>query len=32
MAMKHLYTLMCDEVRVENNGKLMIIGVYTPDM
>ena len=32
MAMKHLYTFMCDEVRVENNGKLMIIGMYTPDM
>ena len=32
MAMKHLYTIMCDEVREEKNGKLMIIGMYTPDM
>src|SRR5260370_118196 len=29
MAFTHRYTLMCDEVRVENNGKLIIIGMYT---
>lgn len=23
---------MCDELRVENNGKLFIIGMYSPDM
>lgn len=23
-------TLMCDDIRVENNGKLILIGVYTP--
>ncbi len=32
MAIKHLYTIMCDEVRKEDNGKLLIIGMYTPDM
>jgi hypothetical protein len=26
------YILMCDEVRQEINGKLFIIGLYTPDM
>jgi hypothetical protein len=26
------YILMCDEVRVENNGKLMLLGLYMPDM
>jgi len=23
---------MCDEVRLENNGKFLIVGMYTPDM
>lgn len=23
---------MCDEVRMENTGKILIIGLYTPDM
>lgn len=23
---------MCDEVRIENNGKLLVVGMYTPDM
>lgn len=32
MAIKHLYTIMCDEVRREDNGKLIIIGMYTPNM
>lgn len=26
------FVMMCDEVRVENNGKFIILGVYTPDM
>ncbi|MBZ5550465.1 MAG: hypothetical protein LAO22_21320 [Acidobacteriia bacterium] len=28
MAIKHKYTLICDDVRREDNGKLIIIGVY----
>ena len=32
MPMKHLYTLMCDDVRKEDTGKLIFIGVYTPDI
>jgi hypothetical protein len=26
------YVLVCDEVRQENNGKFLIVGLYTPDM
>ena len=26
------YVLVCDEVRKEDNGKLIIIGLYTPDI
>jgi hypothetical protein len=29
MAFKHTNTLICDEVRVENTGKFIIIGLYT---
>jgi hypothetical protein len=25
-------TLVCDEVRVEHNGKLILLGVYTPNI
>ena len=25
-------TLVCDDVRVENNGKLLLLGVYTPNI
>jgi hypothetical protein len=32
MAINPKFSIMCDEVRVENNGKLMILGIYTPDM
>jgi hypothetical protein len=32
MAIKQNFTLICDEVRREDNGKLMILGVYTPDI
>jgi hypothetical protein len=32
MSITHKYTLMCDEVRQENNGKILILGLYTPDM
>lgn len=32
MALIYKYTLLCDEVRQENNGKFMILGVYTPDI
>lgn len=28
MALRHKYTLICDDVRVEINNKLFIIGVY----
>jgi hypothetical protein len=26
------YILLCDDVRVENNGKLLVVGLYTGDM
>ena len=26
------FSMMCDEVRIENNGKFLILGLYTPDM
>jgi hypothetical protein len=29
MSFKHSYTLVCDEVRQENNGKYLVIGLYT---
>jgi hypothetical protein len=29
MAIVHRYTLICDEVRQENNGKFIVIGLYT---
>ena len=32
MPIESKFSIMCDEVRVENNGKFMIIGMYTPDM
>jgi hypothetical protein len=28
----HKYTLVCDEVRQEINGKFIILGLYTPDI
>lgn len=28
MAIKHKYTLICDDVRKEDNGKLILIGLY----
>ena len=28
MAITHKFTLMCDDVRREDNGKLLLIGVY----
>jgi hypothetical protein len=30
MALIHEYTLVCDEVRQENNGKYLVIGLYAP--
>ncbi len=30
MALIHKYTLVCDEIRREDNGKLIILGLYTP--
>src|SRR5690242_14831454 len=30
MPLIHRYTLVCDEVRREDNGKGLIIGLYTP--
>jgi len=32
MAMIHKYTLLCDEVRQEMNGKFIVLGLYTPDI
>lgn len=32
MAITHKYTLLCDEIRQENNGKFLILGLYTPDI
>jgi hypothetical protein len=32
MALTEKYIVMCDEVRIEMNGKLILMGVYTPDM
>jgi hypothetical protein len=32
MAITLKYTLVCDDVRQENNGKLLIIGLYTPNI
>jgi len=32
MAIQEKYIIMCDEVRIELNGKFFLIGVYTPDM
>lgn len=32
MALSHKYTLLCDEVRQENTGKFIILGLYTPDI
>jgi len=32
MAITHKYTLICDDVRQENNGKLIVIGLYLPDI
>ncbi len=30
MALVHKYTLVCDEIRREDNGKFIVIGLYTP--
>ena len=32
MPITQKFSIVCDEVRQENNGKFMIIGMYTPDM
>jgi hypothetical protein len=32
MPITQKYSIMCDDVRQENNGKFIIIGAYTPDM
>ncbi len=32
MAITPRFSVMCDEVRQENNGKFFVIGMYTPDM
>lgn len=29
MAITHKYTVVCDDIRREDNGKLMLIGVYS---
>jgi len=30
MVVTHLYTLICDDIRREDNGKFIVIGLYTP--
>ncbi len=32
MAITARYILMCDDVRREDNGKFIVLGMYTPDM
>src|ERR1700722_15575267 len=32
MPIAHKYTLMCDDVRQENTGKFIVIGLYTGNM
>src|SRR5271157_1783073 len=32
MAINAKYVLMCDEIRIENNGKIILLGLYMPDM
>lgn len=32
MPITHKYTITCDQVRKEDNGKYMLLGVYTPDI
>jgi hypothetical protein len=32
VAISAKYVLVCDEVRQENNGKFIIVGLYTPDL
>jgi hypothetical protein len=32
MAFRHKFTIMCDEIRQENNGKFIVLGLYTPNM
>lgn len=32
MPLTHEYTLLCDDVRREDNGKLLLIGMYTPNI
>ena len=32
MALSQKFVLLCDEVRREHNGKLLLLGLYTPDL
>jgi len=32
MALQEKYIVLCDEVRQENNGKYLLLGVYSPDI
>lgn len=32
MPITQKFSIVCDEVRQENNGKFMVLGMYTPDM
>src|SRR5882724_6271041 len=32
MPITQKFSIVCDEVRQENNGKFFVIGMYTPDM
>ena len=32
MAITHKYTIVCEQIRKEDNGKLILLGVYTPNI
>jgi hypothetical protein len=32
MPISHKYTVVCDDIRREDNGKFIILGLYTPDV
>lgn len=32
MALQHKYTLVCEDLRQENTGKWLVIGLYTPNI
>jgi hypothetical protein len=32
MALEHRYTLVCEDIRQENTGKWIVVGIYTPNI